>query len=457
MSNISKIASVVLVLLLSFAALPGLVKAQTPAFSMVVEVDGDLVSSTDVISVERGDTVEVEVRFKTSQAAERVELKAEIKGLEGEDIEDEIDFDALKIGTTYVKTLQLEIPEDIGEDDLDQDLTLRITADGRLLDADGDVVGTEKIEVETGLVITSQRHDLRIQDIVFRSGKTAESGGNLFLTVWVENKGSKDEEGISVQVSVPQLGLSARDVIDELVTAAHEDDANRDRDTDTSSVNFALKIPASAESGDYDVVVEVEYDRGRSVVKSTESFTVEGVKTSMEGKAESIVTVDTTSQSLDQGEGAIYKFSFANLGKLAKTFSIAVTGVESFGTARVDPSSITVQPGATSEVFVFVTAKDDASLGKHLLTARVMEGSTVLRDVSLEADVKGQATPTAITGAASVDQVRKGLEIGFAVLLIILVILGIIIAIGKLRKGNGMNEEEPGQGEGQSYYYYPRY
>ena len=114
-----------------------------------------------------------------------------------------------------------------------------------------------------------------------------------------------------------------------------------------------------------------------------------------------------------------------------------------------------MQPGSTSEAFVFVTAKDDASLGKHLITARVREGSTVLKDVSLEVDVKGQDM-TAVTGAASWDQVRKGLEIGFAVLLIILVILGIIIAIGKLRKNDGV-EEEPGQGEGQSYYYYPRY
>ena len=127
-----------------------------------------------------------------------------------------------------------------------------------------------------------------------------------------------------------------------------------------------------------------------------------------------------------------------------------------WGSARVDPATMTVQPGMTSEAFVFVTAKDDASLGKHLLSVTVKEGSMILKTLSLEADVKGQAPAITGAGTAQWDQVRKGLEIGFAVLLIILVILGIIIAIGKLRKGNGQ-EEEPGQDEGQSYYYYPRY
>ncbi len=460
MGNKSKLFSLVLVLLLSFAALPGFVKSLVvtdgPFGFQTLEVDGESVDTSSVLSVERGDSVEVKVRFTPPTNAEGVRIDAELRGLEDENVEDRTDTFDILAGKTYVKTLTLDIPEDLSEDDLDKEFTLKVDFDGDVCDATGANCTAESYATSTGLIVTSARHDLRIQDIVFRSGSTVDAGGNLFVTVWVENKGSKAEEDINVQVSAPELGLSARDKIDELVTAGEEDKAGaRDRDTDTEAVNFALKLPSDATAGDYDLVVEVDYNRGRETVKQTETFTVTG-GAAPRVEAETIVTVDTTSQSVNRGEGTIYKFSFANLGKQAKTFSVDVTGAEPWGSVRVDPSFVTVQPGATSEAFVFVTAKDDASLGKHLLTANVKDGSMLLKSVSLEADVKGQA-PTAVTGAASWDQVRKGLEIGFAVLLIILVILGIIIAIGKLRKGDGSNEEEPGQAEGQSYYYYPRY
>ncbi len=461
MGNKSKLFSLVLVLLLSFAALPGFVKSQAvtgPFGPITVELNGDGVGLDDVLSVERGDAVEVKVRFTPPNKAEGVRIDAELRGLEDENVEDRTDTFDVVANKTYIKTLTLDIPEDLSEDDLDKEFTLKIDFDGDVCTGTGtsETCSPESQLFTTGLIVTSARHDLRVQDVVFRSGSTVDAGGNLFVTVWVENKGSKAEEDINVQVSAPELGLSARDKIDELVTAALEDKAGaRDRDTDTEAVNFALKVPSDATAGDYDLVVKVDYNRGRDTVKQTETFTVTG-GAAPRVEAETIVTVDTTSQSVNRGEGTIYKFSFANLGKQAKTFSVDVAGAEPWGSVRVDPSFVTVQPGATSEAFVFVTAKDDASLGKHLLTANVKEGSIVLKSVSLEADVKGQA-PTAVTGAASWDQVRKGLEIGFAVLLIILVILGIIIAIGKLRKGDGTNEEEPGQGEGQSYYYYPRY
>ncbi len=460
MGNKSKLFSLVLVLLLSFAALPSL-KAQTTGYEILsVEVDGDVVSSADTVSVERGSTVEVKVRFiSRGLDAEGVRIEAELKGLDEDNIEDRTDRFDVPADTIKTVTLQLDIPEDLSEDDLDEEFTLTVDVDGDACTiatvATASVCSPDSETLSTGLIVTSERHDLRIQDVVFRSGSNVDAGGNLFVTVWVENKGSRAEEDINVMLSVPQLGLSARDKIDELVTADEEDDSDRDRDTDTEAVNFALKIPSDAETGEYDVVIEVDYNRGRDTVKQTETFTVTG-GAAPRVEAETIVTVDTTSQGVNRGEGTIYKFSFANLGKQAKTFSVDVAGAEPWGSVRVDPAFVTVQPGATSEAFVFVTAKDDASLGKHLLTANVKEGSMLLKSVSLEADVKGQV-PTAVTGAASWDQVRKGLEIGFAVLLIILVILGIIIAIGKLRKGDGSNEEEPGQAEGQSYYYYPRY
>ncbi len=437
-----------LVLVFIVALTANTVKAQTNAtvdFEVTsIQIDGDDVFEEDMTSVERGSTVEIRVKLLALADSNNVRVEAEIKGLETDDVDTKTDYFDIKEGVTYTKTLKLKIPADLDEDDIEKDLTLVVEV------SDND----ETAFFGTGLRISSLRHDLNIQDVIFRAGNTVEAGSSVYVSVWVENKGSRTEEDVNVKVSIPELGISARDKIDELVTAEEEDDSSRDRDTDTESINLVLKIPSNAASGDYDVVTEVSYNRGKSVVKKIEVITVKGVSAEEAPGVEAIISIDTTTQNINKGEGAVYKVMFANLGKDTKTYSLEVAGVETWATSRTDPSFITVRPGETQDMFVYVSAKDDAGLGKHVFTIKIKSNNVVIKEINAEANVVGEAP--SVTGAASWDQVRRGLEIGFAVLLIILVVLGIILAITKLRGPRG-GEEEPGTAEGQSYYYYPRY
>lgn len=406
-----------------------------------VEVNGDTVLANTVTSVERGETLDVKVTIlgTSNKTVDAVRVKAEIEGWEFEDIDDRTDFFTVRPGVKYVKTLKLNIPDDI---DTEERFTLRVEAE----DSDEQAEFTSIIDTATA------RHEVNINDVIFRSGETVRAGDSLLLDVVVENDGSRKEEDISVRVSIPELGINLREFIDQLITEKAEIDAERERDTDTEKVRFSVRIPNNAKSGDYDLNVEVNYNRGKSTVRSTETVTVSGVAPTTEPEAETIITLDSASKQVAAGEGVVYKLMFANLASQAQTFSVSVAGTENIGSSRVDPGFLTLQPGQSGDMFVFLTANEATPVGKYSFKATINSNGNPVKDVTLQVEVTGIQPST----PADFEDVRRGLEIGFVVLLIILVILGIIIAIGKLRGGDKL-DEEPTSGEGQTYYYYPKY
>ncbi len=435
---------------------------KTDDFEIIdVEVDDISIFGADGsvlrdLSVERGEQIEVTVTIEAlngtdningQDGTEDVKIDVELEGAEAEgseldDIEDETDFFDIINGKTYTKRLVLDIPDDI---DSGEEFTLDVEVSG----------GNDEARFIAPLAIDTAKHDLQVEDVVFAGGRNVEAGDVLTFTVWLNNKGDTDEEDIKVFVDIPELGVSSEGFVDELVTHEKEDDTDREDRDDTVPVSFSLRIPKDAESGTYDLIIDAEFNRGKDTITSTEEITVSGIKgEEVTGPTvETIISVDTTSQSVKQGEGVVYKVSVANLGSEAKTFSTEVSGVSPWGSARVDPGFVTVAPGASADMFVFVSAAESATVGKHVFTATVKEGAATVKSLSLEADVSSAAVEEV---APALDQVRRGLEIGFAILLIILVILGIIIAISKIRKGREF-EEEPSTAEGQGYYYYPRY
>ena len=131
----------------------------------------------------------------------------------------------------------------------------------------------------------------------------------------------------------------------------------------------------------------------------------------------------------------------ANLGNEAKTFQFGTAGLETWATSRVDPNLVTVQAGSTAEVFVYVSANDGAELGAKTFSLRVLEDGAVVKEATLTANV--------VKKVDTLSSVKTGLEVGFIVLLIILVILGLVIAVSKMKGGDDIEEPTPG---GETYY-----
>jgi len=252
-------------------------------------------------------------------------------------------------------------------------------------------------------------------------------------------------------MSISELGLSNSVFIDELVNDRTENDRTRTRndneESSASSDELFLRLPKNAK-GEYELKISVDYNRGNSVEEKTYILLVSPSKEPTTGETPSevstVVTVDTTKQEVEQGKGAVFKFMFANLGDASKTYTLDVTGVNDFGTYRVDPQSVTVAKDQTGELALFVAADEDASKGVKNFNVKVMEDTKVIKQASLSVDVKESKAV-----ADPWSNIRTGLEVGFFILLIILVILGLVIAARRM--GRKDNLEEPSNGT-QSYY-----
>ena len=148
-----------------------------------------------------------------------------------------------------------------------------------------------------------------------------------------------------------------------------------------------------------------------------------------------IIDAAEKSKSTPAGQGIVYKIDIANMGNTVRTFSAEVSGLD-WGSYRVDPSMAIVQPGSTGELFVYVSPNQDV-IGQKTFTVNIKEGNNIVKQISFQANVEEADDEW--------DNVLTGLKIGFVVLLIILIILGIILAATKM----GKKENEP---LGESYY-----
>ena len=428
-----KILSVLFVL---FALLTSAVnvRAEKTTFQITeVKVEGTSVfgnSGTLELNVERGDSIAIEVWVEGGDSGtgivsdDNVRIKAEINGYEYGDIEAKTDTFSVKPGVTYKKTLRLNIPNDL---DLESNLyTLNVEASSNDF--------SDETNNDIQLNINSKRHYLNIQDVIISPSTSVEAGKNIFAKVRLENLGDKKEQDIKVEMSIPELGLSTRTYIDELVPK--ELDTNNDEETSMSSPEMYLKLPEDA-NGKYTLKFTVTYNRGHTTEEQTFDLLVKGQ--SRPTVPSSTVSIDTTSQTIQAGKGAVYKLMFSNLGQQPVTYSVDIAGVSGWGTTRVDPDTVTVMPDTTADMFVFVAASENTKSGVQPFTLNIKQDGQVVKQLGLTANVQGASA----SSDDSFKNIRQGLEVGFIVLLIILVILGLILAARKLGGGSKESMEEP--------------
>lgn len=297
--------------------------------------------------------------------------------------------------------------------------------------------------------VDESRHDVNIFDVIINPSSTVSAGQPVFVTVRAENLGEKKEEDVKVTVSIPQLGISAVNYIEELVTQNQEEqELFKLGEEAQRQIDLLLRIPEDAASGTYPVNVEVTYNRGHSTVSTQRSLTVKGME--KEEQAEVIVNIDSTTRSGKPGEEIVYKLMFANLGTKKAVLSVQGDGFSPWSEFFIEPSFVTVLPESTAEVLVRVTPNTDAQPKDYLSSVKVFLGNELINEMSLRTKVEGKAAVA--TGATTFKTV---LTVIFAVLVIVLIVLGLVIAFRRMREEE---TEEPHSTvpEGQTYYYYPK-
>jgi len=418
-----KLVGLIMLFLVSILAVS--IVSALPAVDYV-KIDGEEVSpfGGDTIEVERGQEIDIKVRLTAATDEKDVELEAEILGYEYSDKEAIMDrvhtFDLDANDTTF-KTLSLKLPDKMDKDYYD----LRIRVASR--------TGPTE-EMTYNLHLKGVRHAIVIKDVVFSPNDEVVGGRALLGTVRIKNTGEKDEEGIKVSVAIPALGLEASDYIDEL-----------EADESTTSEELYIRIPTCAESGVYDVVVTVEYDEGYESVSTEKAIAIveSEVCAPVVEEGRTIVTVPESQNVVKGTGGVVYPITITNLGKAAKTYTITVSGVDAFGTYRIDPSSVVVVKGGDAKsVYVYVTANDNAQAGEKVFAVNI-EADGDSKQITLKANVAEQE-------AGGLGKVRTGLLIGLGALVVILIILGFVIGFSKIKS---KEEEEPEEELGGQTYY----
>ena len=388
--------------------------------TFVVEVDGTtLTSGTTILDLERGNTFEVRIEVTSTVNVSDAQIEASLAGIHNENVEDTTGTFDLEAGVTYVKRLTLELP-----DRMDQDTyNLRVRLEDR---------GDGQAQSEYDLKIDTARNYLTIKDVVLSPGDEVKQGRALLVTVRVKNLGEKDEEGVKITFSVPSLGLSASDYIDEI-----------ESDDSMTSEELYVKVPNCADVGSYTYEVEVEYDDGdESTTETGTVYVTEGDVCDLSGDAAptTLVTVGPATQDVAQGASAIYPVTLSNSGSEAKSYTVSVDGTAEWATSSLDPaSSVVLQSGESKAVYVYVSANEDAAVGEHMFTLSITSGTETLKQVALKANVLEDGK----------GDFKRGLEVALIVLVILLVVLGLIVGFNKLR---GEDEDDDDESSGETYY-----
>lgn len=401
-----------------------------------VELDGDVLdeSSTSYVrAVEKGDEFEVKVHVKSDIPIDNVNIDAELSG----DIHDDVLGDAtktfdMKANVTYVKKLTLKLTKRMEQDRY----TLYVDVRGRYEDQDSK---TYSLEVD------APKHGMEIRDIILNPENEVKAGRALLVTARIKNRGEEKEEDVKVKASVPALGISASDYIDEL---DEEDCGEEDCDDSTTSEELYMRIPDCAEPGEYTVRVCVEYDDGDEEVCETTKINIVESDTCKVTKEEepvsigkTVITIGPETQDIAKGGSAMYPVTIANQGTESKVYSIGVDSAD-WAEFSVTPSNVlVVGAGESKAAYVSVKAKPTAT-GLQVFSVTIKSGENVLKQVPLRANIAGAP---AVVGLG---RIKKALEIGLVVLVVLLVILGLIIGFNKL-KGS---EEEEEAGEEKTYY-----
>ncbi len=210
-----------------------------------VEIDDQkiLPDQTNRLDVLRDNKVDFEVLLEATEDVDDVEVQVFVSGFEHNKelrLSDHVGPFDMDANITYRKTLHITFPDLVQEDNY----KVRVV----VTDRDG-----EELVQNYNIKMDVPRHDLKVIDAMFTPSRQVQAGQALLTVVRVYNYGEKDEEDVKVTVSVPELGLSASDYIDEIESEESEE-----------TEELYLRIPKCTKPGVYNLVIDVKYNDGFS-------------------------------------------------------------------------------------------------------------------------------------------------------------------------------------------------
>ena len=400
----------------------------------------------DNIALTRGDRVPVKVQFTVGDTEElgNVRVRVAIFGYRYDITDTSERFHAYP-GKTYVKTLYLDLPEDMDTDNDHKDYSLYVgitdstTLSGIIgadipVDVQRESFKLDALNVEVGRIngcclpvaLTGE------PGICGECYESVSAGEKIAIDVVVKNMGQDEQEDVWVEASIPGLCTSRKVYVGDIYS--HDGWDYEDYPdigySDVAEATIYLSLPADMKAGAYDLVIRAWSDD--SEVESTEKITVTEAESEAEGASE--VYASNTRADVNKGETVAYRLTIVNVGEKAKTYTVGVSGAESWSDVEVTPSVIRLDGDASAEVIVYVTVDEDAVAGDHVFTVAVYSDGETVSEYNLISSVEGKE-------AKQVD-VKVALLIAAIILAVVIVVLLIILIARMASKGSEEVPEE---------------
>ncbi|MBI2040698.1 MAG: putative S-layer protein [DPANN group archaeon] len=413
-----------------------------------------LVRNIDVTDVsgdedehEPGDDFEatLDVANLHNKDLESVKVKAWVSGVKDSTVkryservqEDKFDLSAADTKDEITLKFRLSTGARKSTTDLTTYLALNIVAEGS--DENGTLFTDYYVKE---FKVTRQDHKIIFDSIAFNPPE-ATCGGSTEIAVKTINIGNSEED-VTVNVKNNALGTS-------LSTGQF---TLKKEGSDAEKVSrLAISVPATAKAQDYTLDVTSSYNDGKTEqtepVKLTVGCSAQAVASGTGTTSESAVAaiaVQQASAVAERGQAVKYTITVTNTQATAATFRVDVSGTQDWATASAEPSELTLAPGASSQLFVYLTPRRDASAGDHSATVSVVSGTTVLSSKVLTTLVKAGTTTveqfSPATGASALKLSGNTVTIGFGALVILVAILAIVLVVTRNGKGNGKKIEK---------------
>ena len=141
------------------------------------------------------------------------------------------------------------------------------------------------------------------------------------------------------------------------------------------------------------------------------------------------------------------------MGADDKVLSLEILGEENFGSARADPSVLTIEAGEVESTIVYAQADLDARSGNYDFVVQVSSDGESIGQVNLRAAVGGKVSTPNVRGNDGGDSnLSQVLIIVFGVLLALIVIIGIVVALRREPEDHTPIEEPSVPGDNKEYY-----
>jgi uncharacterized membrane protein len=267
--------------------------------------------------------------------------------------------------------------------------------------------------------INKEKNDILIDDILVPSQLLCGVPADIQMTVY--NSGKNDEDKVRVIGRISELGIEK----DFIINALDEGENKK--------ILLDFTIPETAEKGTYSLEIEAEFDYDGSNYDL--NFVADEIDVTVEGNCKSvqsgriIIDPNTAIQSGGKaGEELIVKASLQNAGSQVTSYSITASGFESWASlSDIQEKIITLQPGQSEDVFIYLDVSRDASGEQSfLIRASTADGSNIDQPVTVEIQEKGSL----FTGLSIADSLGDNWYLwGIGLLNVVLIVIIVIVAL----------------------------